>query len=93
MGGLVEVVFGVDWFCWGYVFVVFDYELIYMAGELLFFIFVYVGGDLILVINMLSGEWVCNDDEIGFNLGIVFDNLESGVYDIWVGIYFEDDFF
>lgn len=92
-GGPVEAASGADRSCRGYVSAAPDYELTYTAGELPLFISAYAGGDPTLVINTPSGEWVCNDDQIGFNPGIAFDNPESGVYDIWVGTYLEDDSF
>ncbi|HYE94812.1 MAG TPA: hypothetical protein VD962_01275 [Rubricoccaceae bacterium] len=44
--------------------------------------------DLVLLVNTPSGGWVCDDDsDLGVNPGIVFDAPESGLYNVWVGLY------
>ena len=42
-----------------------------------------------MIVNGPNGDWVCNDDQDGLNPGVVFQNPSSGVYDIWVGSYWE----
>lgn len=52
--------------------------------------------DTTLLINDPSGNWHCNDDfssELGLTAGILFENPNRGVYDIWVGVYDSDDRF
>ena len=46
--------------------------------------------DTTLVVRTPSGEWLCEDDGgfNGLNPGLRIDNAQSGLYDIWVGIYF-----
>ena len=93
-GGPVEASSGANRSCRGFVTAAPDYEVQYTAGEMDLFISAYAdGNDPTLVVNTPSGEWVCNDDQIGLNPGIAFENPESGVYDIWVGTYLEDDAF
>lgn len=43
--------------------------------------------DLTLVVNLPNGRWLCNDDFIGLDPGVVMNNPMSGQYDIWVGSY------
>ena len=72
-----------------------DYRVQYTAGggfnELRFF---FVGqGDTTMVINGPNGQWYCNDDADGtLNPMIIFNNPQSGQYDIWVGSFNPGEF-
>jgi trypsin len=72
-----------------------DFELTWSGGgSLLRMYFVADFGDTTLVVRDPSGDWHCNDDwEPGSTLdpGIDFVGPENGVYDIWIGSYFEGD--
>lgn len=74
--------------CIGWVTASPDYELTYQAGDV-FDLYISAGSsaDTTLIVNAPDGSWRCNDDAWGLNPGIVFDNPQSGVYDIWVGTY------
>jgi hypothetical protein len=44
--------------------------------------------DTTLVINGPDGRWRCDDDSYGdLDAEVVFNNPQSGVYDIWVGAF------
>lgn len=43
--------------------------------------------DVTLVVNLPDGRWVCNDDFKGTDPGLIFNNPQSGQYDIWIGHY------
>lgn len=65
-----------------------DLRLNYLAGGgLPLYIAAQSRWDVTLVVNLPNGQWVCNDDFIGTNPGIVLRQPMSGQYDIWVGHY------
>ena len=43
--------------------------------------------DTTLAVNSPDGAWYCNDDTIGLNPVVRFDDAEAGVYDIYAGVY------
>jgi serine protease Do/protease YdgD len=43
--------------------------------------------DVTLVVNLPDGRWICNDDFIGTDPGLIFRNPQAGQYDIWIGHY------
>lgn len=43
--------------------------------------------DTVILINTPSQEWLCNDDMDGVQAGVLFDDPESGNYNIFVGTY------
>ncbi|MDZ7755776.1 serine/threonine-protein kinase [Rhodohalobacter sp.] len=43
--------------------------------------------DTVILINTPGGEWIYNDDFDGANPGVVFENPEDGLYNIWIGTY------
>lgn len=48
--------------------------------------------DSTLVINTATGDWVCDDDSAGgLNARVEIANPTTGVYDIWVGAFSEDE--
>jgi len=45
-------------------------------------------GDTTLIVNGPDGRWRCDDDGAGgFNPEVRFDEPQSGVYDVWVGVF------
>lgn len=90
-GGPLAAESAADSMCRGYVTAAPDLELSFAPGELDLFISVISDDDTTLVINDPSGNWVCNDDNNGFNPGIHFDRPAAGTYDIWVGTYLQGD--
>lgn len=65
-----------------------DVRLHYQAGGgLPLYIAAQSRYDVTLVVNLPNGQWVCNDDFIGTNPGMVFNQPLSGQYDIWIGHY------
>lgn len=68
-----------------------DFDLYWTAGNsgLPLAISVNSSADTTLVVRTPSGQWLCEDDG-GFNAlnpGMRIDNPQSGLYDIWVGVY------
>ena len=67
-----------------------DLDLNYVAGDYPLGIFVSGSVDTTLVVNDPAGEWWCNDDfgvDSAGNPGLVFNEPQSGNYNIWVGAY------
>ncbi len=64
-----------------------DVRLNYTAGGFPLYIFANSSRDTTLVVNLPDGSWVCNDDFIGLDPGIVLQRPASGQYDIWVGVF------
>lgn len=80
--------------CWGYASAAPDYELTYSAGGFDLYLSATSDRDTVLIVNLPNGEWVCNDDGAeGLNPGIQISDPQSGVYDIWVGTYSQQDDF
>jgi hypothetical protein len=73
--------------CRGFVTRAPDYDLHYSAGAYALSIAVQANSDTTLIINAPNGNWYCNDDANGFNPEVLFDNPQSGLYDIWVGTF------
>lgn len=64
-----------------------DVRVNYTAGNLPLYISVQSQADTTLVVNLPDGSWICNDDFIELNPGIVIDRPASGQYDIWIGVF------
>ena len=65
-----------------------DVRLNYRAGGgLPLYISATARTDVTLVVNLPNGRWICNDDFKGTDPGIIFNNPQSGQYDIWIGHY------
>ncbi|WP_420430638.1 hypothetical protein [Hyphobacterium sp.] len=75
--------------CWGYTTAAPDYELTYAAGSTFdLYLSATSQRDTVMIVNAPDGNWYCNDDgAAGLNPGLMFENPQSGVYDIWVGTY------
>ena len=69
-----------------------DMAISYAKGDYELSFGVLSESDTTLVINDPNGNWVCNDDYgISLNPGISFGDPDSGIYDIWVGVYSSSD--
>ena len=68
-----------------------DVSISYSSGEYDLNFAVFSENDTTLVINSPTGDWFCNDDYNSLNPGISFEDPESGRYDIWIGVYSEED--
>lgn len=90
-GGPLAAESSADSMCRGHVTAAPDYELTFTPGSLDLYISALSDSDTTLVINDPSGNWICNDDNNGFNPGIRFEGPAAGTYDIWVGTYREGD--
>ncbi len=88
-GGSIDVSQSLGGSCAGFVADAPDFDLYFEAGSSLpLAISVAANADTTLVINGPDGRWYCDDDSgDGLNPSIVFNNPESGLYDIWVGTY------
>lgn len=64
-----------------------DVRLNYQAGQFPLYLAAFSRSDVTLVVNLPNGRWVCNDDFIGTNAGMVLNRPMSGQYDIWIGHY------
>jgi hypothetical protein len=64
-----------------------DVRLNYTAGDLPLYFAVQSASDTTLVVNLPDGSWICNDDFIELNPGIVLGRPASGQYDIWIGVF------
>ena len=65
-------------------------DVTYTAGDFDLYISATADRDATLIVNAPDGSWWCDDDSAGdLNPGLVFDNPQSGRYDIWVGTYSE----
>lgn len=72
--------------CRGYAAAAPDYKLYYTPGAgYPLFISVIAAADTTLIINDPNGNWVCDDDTIGTNPVVNWQNPIPGRYDIWVG--------
>lgn len=62
-----------------------DVTLNYSAGRYPLYISAASRADTTLVIRDPSGAWLCNDDMVGLDPGVVVQRPASGEYRIWVG--------
>jgi|GEM_PF-158372 hypothetical protein len=93
-GGSISAAEAVSNSCRGYVTSAPDFRIDYDAGSFdnLYF-YVEADDDTTLIINAADGDWYCDDDSgEGLNPLINIANPDSGIYDIWVGSYAEDEF-
>jgi len=69
-----------------------DVTLIYEGGSILeLHLYVTSNEDTTLVVSGPDGRWHCNDDAMGLNPMIIFEQPDGGQYDIWVGVYGSGD--
>lgn len=69
-----------------------DYRVNYTAGTTFPLAFAASSSaDTTLIVNAPDGSWHCNDDYVGLNPQVTFNNPLSGQYDVWVGTYWSGD--
>ncbi|MCO4320907.1 hypothetical protein [Aliidiomarina quisquiliarum] len=69
-----------------------DITLIYGGGSFLdLHVYVNATEDTTLVISGPDGRWHCDDDAMGLNPMLIFEQPDAGQYDIWVGVYGSGD--
>lgn len=65
-----------------------DFELSYSAGSFPLVFRTIASADTTLIINGPDGRWYCDDDSYGDgDAEVRFNNPQSGVYDVWVGVF------
>lgn len=65
-----------------------DFEVTYSAGGLPLVFRTLSSADTTLIINGPDGRWYCDDDSYGDgDAEVRFNRPQSGVYDIWVGVF------
>jgi hypothetical protein len=65
-----------------------DYRVQYTAGETPLVFLVRARENTTLIVNAPNGRWYCDDSSGGWpDPLVVFDELMSGQYDIWIGAY------
>ncbi len=64
-----------------------DFNLTYNATTWPLYISASSSADTTIVVNAPDGQWYCSDDYSGLNPAVVFNNAQSGLYNIWVGTY------
>ena len=67
-----------------------DVNLVYGSGGDLLSFYVQSSADATLLVSLPNGDWLCNDDYSGTNPGIVVNDPEEGLYNVWVGAFSED---
>ncbi|MBR9826809.1 MAG: hypothetical protein GYB36_13580 [Alphaproteobacteria bacterium] len=90
-GGDLSAEYSADNSCRGFVTAAPDYELNWGGTYGPLYIYADSEADTTMVVRTPSGDWVCNDDRIGLDPGVMFDAPSSGTYDIWVGTYWEGE--
>jgi len=95
-GGSIELAESETLSCMGFIGEPPDYRINYSEGsdeyQLSFFATAEV--DTVIVVNDPLGAWHCNDDfsdKYGTTAGVQFDSPSYGIYDVWTGVYSEDD--
>jgi hypothetical protein len=74
--------------CVGIVAVAPDVQVDYRAGDYNLTFRATAYGDTTLLINGPDGQWYCDDDSGGDqNPMLTFYEPQSGIYDVWVGVY------
>lgn len=88
-GGTIDANAVVNSSCRGYVAEAPDYSVDYEAGSLSLYFIGRSDSDTTMVINAPDGSWHCDDDGADRPLDpqIVFENPQSGRYDVWIGTY------
>lgn len=62
-----------------------DVTVRYQSGRYPLYLSAVSRADTTLVVRDPAGNWLCNDDLVGLNPGIVIQRPQSGEYRIWVG--------
>ena len=66
-----------------------DFQLNYGGGAARLTIAINSNTDTILLINDPNGQWFYADDVGNFDAALFFNGRVPGVYDIWIGTYFQ----
>ena len=78
--------------CVGNIAIAPDFDLYYEAGDVFdLTIAASSDSDTTLVINAPDGSWYCNDDFNGLDPMVEFVNPQSGLYNIWVGSFWDGE--
>lgn len=64
-----------------------DVDLYYEAGSWGLYIMAESEADTTLLVRAPDGEWYGNDDAVGYNPVVAFEDAMSGLYSIWVGTF------
>ncbi|MEE2001747.1 peptidase S1 [Alkalimonas sp. MEB108] len=64
-----------------------DVDFNFSGSSAVVYIHVESDADTTLVVNAPDGRWYCNDDFIGLNPMVIFQNPREGQYNIWVGVH------
>ncbi len=87
-GGTIDASTAVGSNCRGHVAEVPDYDVYYNAGSYPLYFTADADRDTTLVIHGPDDQWYCDDDSgDGLNPQVVFNNPQSGLYDVWIGTY------
>lgn len=74
--------------CVGHISAAPDFQLTYEAGGFPLVFRTLSAQDTTLIINGPDGRWHCDDDSYGDGDAMVrFNRPQSGVYDVWVGVF------
>jgi S1-C subfamily serine protease len=95
-GGNIDLSESEEFNCTGFVGEAPDYKVDYSKDGESYTLSFYAPSeiDTVLLINDPNGAWHCNDDydeQYGFMAGLEFESPLEGVYDIWVGVYDQED--
>jgi serine/threonine-protein kinase len=74
----------------GYVSIEPTFDFYYTAGTYPLTISAESETDTVILINTPGGEWFFSDDFDGTNPGVVFEDPEDGLYNIWIGTYSDE---
>ena len=97
-GGSINLSESTEFSCVGFISEEPDYQISYSTSNENYPLSIFVTSeiDTVLLINDPDGGWSCNDDyseEYGSMPGIEFASPAEGIYDIWVGVYDQDERF
>lgn len=91
-GGTISATSDLAEGCAGFIADAPDVDFNYVAGAMPLYLLADSEEDTTLVVNLPDGTWICNDDANGFNPALAFATPQSGLYNIWVGSYVEDEY-
>ena len=97
-GGVIDLSESTEFSCIGFVGEAPDFRTDYsiINGNYTLSFFADSDADTTLLINAPDGRWYCNDDfseDFGPMPGIEFKTPLEGIYDVWVGVYDEDEMY
>jgi len=97
-GGSVNLSESTQFDCNGFISDAPDYQIDYSTGNADFELSFFADStaDTVILINTPDEQWHCNDDYgegFGLTAGLTFEQPLAGIYDIWVGVYDQDDIY